>query len=291
MMKKKTRIALVSMCSETGNVQANLARHEYWIKKVRNNKPDFIGFPEFSLTGWIYNGALSLKSKWIKAFEQLAVKHGIFLGAGFVEKRGAKMHNTCIIAGPKGRVGVMRKVNLTPPEATKYTPGREFPVFELDGFTVGVATCADATCYEMIHLLSLRGADVIFAPHANTLGKYGGTPRGWIKWRKERWPLFANDASVYIAGINNARFYEDGSGNEQKAYCGGGMVMDFTGKIVSSINLKTPKEAVIVQELDLANMRKTRSEYSLIKHFQAATVYNRKESFFHKKSVSSQKSL
>ena len=30
-------------------------------------------------------------------------------------------------------------------------------------------------------------AEVIFAPHANSLGKYGGNPAGWVRWRLERW--------------------------------------------------------------------------------------------------------
>ncbi|MHC4874006.1 MAG: nitrilase-related carbon-nitrogen hydrolase [Planctomycetota bacterium] len=270
------KVALISMKHVAGNFEANLARHEYWLGKVKRRKPDFVGFPEFSMTGWIYENGLSLSSKYIKGLEQLAKKFKVFLGAGFVEKRQGKLFNSCLIAGPKGRVGIMRKVNLVPAEVKHYTNGREFPVFNLNGYMLAVATCADATRYEMIHMPALRGADIIFAPHANTLGRYGGNPKGWIKWRKERWPLYAKDASIYIAGVNNAGLFEGGKGENEKKYCGGGMVIDCNGEILNSIDKKSPSEDIIIQDLDLASARKKRSGCSLLQPFQAAAIYNRK---------------
>ena len=82
-------------------------------------------------------------------------------------------HNSFVVAGPAGTACVMRKINLTPAECRHYHPGRELPVIEvasgrLGCMRLGVAICADATRFEMIHLLSLRGAEVILGMNARS---------------------------------------------------------------------------------------------------------------------------
>jgi predicted amidohydrolase len=172
----------------------------------------------------------------------------------------------------------MRKVNLISRESEHYAPGRRFPVFEVAGCKMGVTTCADATRYEMMSLLSLRGAEVIFAPHANSLGAYGGHAAGWLRWRKERWPLFAKDCSVYVLGCNNAGLHEKGGPDEERTkYCGGAAVFDFQGKLVARApSGRTCRECLITAELDLAALREARNKNNLLSEFRPAIVYNRR---------------
>jgi predicted amidohydrolase len=273
------RIALVSMKHVAGDVAANLARHRYWLDRALVHNPDFVGFPEFSLTGWIYDRcqALSLRSAAVRDVEALARRHNICLATSLVERRGGRLHNTCVVAGPAGRIGVMRKVNLVSSEAAHYAPGREFPVFDLGPCRLGVATCADATRYEMIHLLSLRGAEVIFAPHANSLGAYGNCRSGWCRWRMERWPLFASDCRVAIAGMSCAGLSSPAvAGEEATKYCGGGMIMDWHGKPLAALRGTGKREGLIVAEVDLDALRKARADNTLDREFRPAIVYNRR---------------
>lgn len=210
MKKAQTmRIALISMKHRLGDVAFNLKRHHMWIERAQKAGTSFVGFPEFSLTGWTYERAqaLSLTSSPLQQIAMWAREYNLFIATCFTERSGKHLFNTTVIYGPEGRVGTMRKINLISKEAEHYAHGKAFGVFDVAGCRMGIATCADATRYEMIHVLSLKGAEVIFAPHANTLGAYGGSPSGWLRWRRERWPLFARDCGVVIAGVNNAGLF------------------------------------------------------------------------------------
>jgi len=272
------RVALVSMKHVEGDIEFNLDRHRTWIERCLEDSPDFIGFPEFAVTGWVTDTdlAVSLRSAVVREIEGWGKRYGVFIATCLVETRAGKLFNTCLITGPNGRVGVMRKVNLIRVESEHYTPGAEFPVLDVAGCKMGVTTCADATRFEMMNILSLRGAEVIFAPHANTLGSYGNSADGWFTWRMERWPLFARDACVSIAGINNAGLFERTGKQEQATkYCGGGMVVDWTGNVVRRIRGDMKRERMIVADVDLDALRKARATHNLLAEIRPGIVYNR----------------
>ena len=288
-MKKSMRLALISMKHEyidphapedkkRGDLAFNLERHRYWIAKALERDPDFIGFPEFSLTGWVVNPteALSLRSPAVREFESWARRHRVFLSTCFVEKRGQKLYNTCLIAGPRGRVGVMRKINLIHGEARSYEPGRDFPIFDVAGCRMGVTTCADSSYYEMMRILSLRGAEVIFAPSANTISKLGNNRNAWIKWRRESWTPMAKGACVFVAGVSCAGLCAHRRrGEEENRFCSGALVLDWTGKLTAKLSGPNKREGMLVADLDLAGLRQARTKF-LNTSFRPAIVYNRR---------------
>jgi len=274
--RKNLRVALVSMKHILGDVDFNLKHHRMWFERCLKHKPDFIGFPEFSLTGWVEKKeqALGLNSAPVKEIESWAKKRRVCVATCLVEKRGGRLYNACVIAGPKGRIGVMRKINLVSSEARHYEAGREFPVFDVAGCKMGVNTCADATRYEMMRVLSFRGAEVIFAPHANSLKPYGNSRAGWVKWRMETWPFFARHSRVAIAGCSCAGLFgKPREGEEETKYCGGAMVMDWEGKPVKRAGGKTKRETLIVADIDLADLREARKNHD--PEFRPDIVYNR----------------
>ena len=277
-MKKKMTVALISMKHRLGDPDFNLERHRYWVERAMEKQPDFIGFPEFSLTGWVEDAgqALPLSSKYVKEVESLARRHRVTIATGLVEKRAGRLFNACVIEGPQERAGVMRKINLIARESRFYQSGREFPVFETAGCRLGVATCADASYFEMIHLLALRGAEIIFAPHANSLNRYGNNPAGWIRWRMEEWPAYARRACVAIAGMSCSGLFEKPvPAEEETKYCGGAMVMDWKGKPIVRAGGSVKKERMLFAEIDLQALRKARKEHDQM--FRASIIYNRKE--------------
>ena len=276
---KMYRLALVAMKSMPGDVAGNLARHRYWLARAARHRPDFVGFPEFALTGWVYEPAqmLTLRAAAVRQVAAWAREFGVALATGLVERRGGRAYNACVVAGPAGRLGVMRKVNLVGSEAKVYTAGRAFPVFDLGRCRLGVATCADATRFEMIHLLSLRGAEIVFAPHANSLGKYGNCRAGWRRWRRERWPWFAQDACTVIAGMSCAGRYERARpGEDVLKYCSGGMVVDWQGCELGALHGRGKQEGLLVVDVDLAALRAARAAHNLSAEFRPAIVYNRR---------------
>ncbi|NLS79584.1 MAG: carbon-nitrogen hydrolase family protein [Chloroflexi bacterium] len=281
------RVAAVSMKHTESAVGANLERHLKWLERAASAEARIVCFPEFALTGWVHQRkeALTLTSAPIQQLKAWASRHDTFIATGFIEKRAGNLFNTAILIGPQGQYGTMRKVNLVRQEAAYYRPGRDFPVFDLGYCSVGIAICADATRFETLHILSLRGAEVILAPHANTLHPYGHNAQGWLDWRLERWPLFARDACVYIVGVNNAGSFECGDGEDQEArWCGGGAIIDYKGQVVASPPPGVAnRECMMLADLDIQAVREAREGSELLSEFRPCIVYNRRSGWKHGK--------
>ena len=276
----------------------NLDRHCAWLERFARSadtRPDLVLFPEFSLTGWTYDpdAALDLDSPLVGRAVGLASEFGTVIGFGLVERRGGVRCNSFVVADPDGFAGVMRKINLTPAECRHFHPGRELPVIEvaagrLAGVRMGVAICADATRFEMIHLLSLRGAEVILAPHANSLASYGGNRDGWVRWRRERWPLFARDCAVAIAGVSCAGrparqmpAVDDAGDERAQRFCGGAMIVDSDGTAATVLEGAGNEEGAVTGTIDVSALRQERRTHRLLNSFQAEIVYNRPDGWRH----------
>ena len=296
-MSAEITVSLVSFrfCADPA---INLDRHGAWLNTLvsgADTKPDLVLFPEFSLTGWTYDpdAALELDSPLVGRAIGLASEFATVVGFGVVERRGGVRCNSFVVAGPDGVAGVMRKINLTPAECRHFHPGSEVPVIEvssgrLAGLRLGVAICADATRFEMIHLLSLRGAEVILAPHANSLASYGGNRDGWLRWRRERWPLFARDCAVTIAGVSCAGrpapempAVDDAGDERAQRFCGGAMIVDCDGTARCVLDGAGNEEAAVTGTIDVTALRHVRRKHSLLNSFQAAIVYNRPDGWRH----------
>ncbi|MFM1548532.1 MAG: nitrilase-related carbon-nitrogen hydrolase [Lentisphaeria bacterium] len=104
---KSVRIALASMKSMfidptapkhdgVGDIDANLARHRYWLDKALAKGASFIGFPEFALNGWSRRpeSALSLSAAPIKELERWAKRERVWLATGFLHGAECLQHNT-----------------------------------------------------------------------------------------------------------------------------------------------------------------------------------------------------
>jgi len=107
-------------------------------------------------------------------FQKVAQKRGIWVAVGMLERSADanRPYNTIAIIGPRGELHRYRKTHLwdtgnEPWRETKlFTPGEELGLFEIEGWKVGVMTCADGFFPEVPRTLSLRGAEVILYPNA-----------------------------------------------------------------------------------------------------------------------------
>ena len=102
----------------------------------------------------------------VSAFSATARESGIFLilGADFARHRRAVTVES-IVLGPDGdEVGRQRKVHLFRGEKKEATPGSTYEVFELAGVKAGIAICHDLVYPEVARIMTLKGAEVIFAP-------------------------------------------------------------------------------------------------------------------------------
>jgi predicted amidohydrolase len=253
------RVAAVSSKCIPGKVAANLERHARWTERAVSRGAQFIGFPECSITGYEFSPdvAITLDGPEVRFIIDLAKKHGVYISAGLVERRNGKMFNTQILAGPRGLLGSVRKINLTQKERKFFIPGAEFPVFDVGGVKVGIAICADATHFETLHVLALRGAQMIFVPHATYLK---GTPANWFEWRLARWGLFAQDCCAYLVGCNNAgRFEVSQSDEADLRFASGALIVGPDGQAIERSTPETNIETMIVADLSFDDIERKRT--------------------------------
>jgi predicted amidohydrolase len=107
----------------------------------------------------------------------LAKKNDIYVIMGMPEantKYPGLIHNSAVLVGPEGFVGVFRKVHLpTHPPCKEilygFAPGDEFPVFELkQKWRIGLLICYDTWFPEAPRIEAIKGADLLVTISANS---------------------------------------------------------------------------------------------------------------------------
>jgi predicted amidohydrolase len=111
-----------------------------------------------------------------------ARRHGIYVHAGSmyeIEPGNPAMYNTAFLIDPQGEIiARYRKMHMFDvvldgvakyQESATVSPGHEIVTANVDGVTVGLATCYDLRFPELFRILALRGAEVVLLPAAFTL--------------------------------------------------------------------------------------------------------------------------
>lgn len=161
-----------------------------------------ICFPECFLTGYAPEEAdvraVSAASVIFDRISRLAVTHSMDILAGFMEKSGTRFHITHGLWRKDGSREYYRKTHLGKREQLFFSPGKELPVFSLsDGTCIGIALCVETHYPEIAQTLALKGATVIFAPHA--VPRVSGDREAiWGKYI----PARSYDNRVYMACCN-----------------------------------------------------------------------------------------
>lgn len=159
-------------------------------------------FPEAFLTGYCPEEAESRAIPWdsapIEAVSRLAQETGIDILAGFLEREAGKFYISQGIFRKDGTKARYRKTHLGSREKAFFTPGDCLPVFRLSsGLQVGFQLCMETHFPEITQTLALKGAQVIFAPHA--VPRVSGSRE--VIWGKYI-PARSYDNRVYMACCN-----------------------------------------------------------------------------------------
>jgi predicted amidohydrolase len=265
---KTLKIALVnvkSLPSDTSdratnkaNIAANLKRHAYFIDKLAAGGAEFVGFPELSVNGYHFSTDmtwLALDGPEVKVLRDKAAEKGVYVAAGIAEQGAdGKRWNTHVVIDPKGKiVGTHRKVYLTA-EKGFVEVGTRHDVFEVKGLKVGIAICADGSDKKNLEALVKNGAQLIYAPHANTTG---GTIAGWYKFRapwagEKGWiaELKVHAALHNHAGLYAAEFDPPAAKDANTGWASGAWFIGPDGQtlaqVPSSTNRADSKESVLV---------------------------------------------
>ncbi|MCL2336985.1 MAG: nitrilase, partial [Firmicutes bacterium] len=191
----KTRIALVQMASTLGETKKNLDHIERFTKQAAAQKAAVICFPELCIPGYNRELARSIAEPVpgpsSARLLHLAKQSGLLVLAGLAEQAAGegeteKPYITQLAAYPDGRLLKYRKTHLGNSEKPYFTPGNELPVFRLaDRAAFGLCICWDLHFPEVSAILSLKGAEIIFSPHASP-AIAGDRKEIWLKYMTAR---------------------------------------------------------------------------------------------------------
>ena len=244
---ERLKIALVQMQAIVGDVEANLKKISDFTLKAAQEKADFICFPELAVHGYRREGinqySEKIPGRSSQYIQELARNLGITIAVGFLERSESdKPYITQIICNPRGKLDKYQKTHLGKSEEPYFSPGNDFPVFDTPRAKIAFEICWDLHFPEVTTILSLKGAELIFAPHASPT-IIGDRKDIWLKYIRAR----AYDNSVFIACCN--LIGENGAGSN---FGGGILVIDPKGNVIgedfnnqeSMLMVELPNEAI-----------------------------------------------
>jgi N-carbamoylputrescine amidase len=258
---KDLKIAAVCMHSEPKEVEQNLERMAFYIAEASKAKADIICFPELAIPGYLLNNPKDIydharSQDIIQRVTQMARAGELLIIAGTIEmpERG-KPFIAQIVAGPDGLIGFYRKTHLSPPEKVKYQAGDIIDVFTYRDTSFGIQLCYEAHFPEISTIQAIKGADIIFMPHASPRG----TPEGKVQSWSRHLPSRAFDNALFVVACNQV-----GQSSEGFFFPGVIVVFDPAGKMIS--NYRGNGEKMILAEVkksDLNHVRRHKMRYFL----------------------------
>jgi len=247
------RVAAAVMRSAAGKKAENLARMKILVREAARRGAQAACFPEMNVSGYglrqeMGSFAESIPGPSTEAVLKMAREYDLLILAGLAEKAAKdEFFISHFAAGPEGLIGVYRKIHLGPPEEGIFQAGTECPVFSSGKVRFGIELCFDGHFPELSTLLALKGAEVIFIPHAS--------PRESSAEKKARWlrylPARAYDNSVFLVACNLLGETESGL-----AFSGGALILDPKGEILAES--QDGGEEIILAELKSDTLRSVR---------------------------------
>ncbi|WAL68498.1 carbon-nitrogen hydrolase family protein [Amycolatopsis cynarae] len=198
------RVALCQF-SAGDDPDANLAAIVEQAGKAAADGARLVVFPEAAMArfgGDLAAVAQPLDGPWASAIIDAARALGVVIVAGmFVPAPGGRVANTLLVAGA-GKPLHYDKIHLFDAfgyaESDTVAPGRAPLLAEVDGVTLGFATCYDVRFPELFVDLALRGAQVIVLPTS-----WGAGPGKLAQWEtlvRAR----ALDATTWLLAVDQA---------------------------------------------------------------------------------------
>lgn len=251
--------------------KSNLKRAWDMIRETVHRRAELVALPE------MFNCNYNIKyfreyaestyghGETLDMLSSAAEKFGIYLIGGSIPEidPNGTLYNTSFIFDENGKlIGKYRKIHLFDVnikdkmnfrESDVLTPGSEVPVINTKWGKIGVAICYDIRFPELMRIMALKGAKIIFVPAAfnTTTG-----PEHWETLFKSR----ALDNQLYMVGISPAR-------NAKSSYViyGNSLIVNPWGKI---INILDEKEGILVSELNLDYIEEVRNSLPVLKNMK-----------------------
>ena len=242
---KITALQLHSALGEPKHNQQHLLR---LFEQAVPEMPDVIVLPEMWPTGFypkpIGPFSDSHGERTQTLLSQLAKEYSVnIVGGSAAVCNGSKIYNRSYTFDRSGSLlATYDKIHLFSPsgEPQAFTAGSEITTFRLDGVLCTIALCYDLRFCELIRVLGLTGADLLFLPAA------------WPPQRHRQWQILLQARAIenqfFVAGINAAS-------------CGGNsLFIDPSGKILAQADAA---ESLLTANLDLSCLPMVRESMNI----------------------------
>ena len=255
------RIALVVMNCPLGKNAENLDRLADRVLAAGKKGADIICFPELNITGYSTRNdpgrtAEPVPGPASERLCELAVGEKVTILVGLAEKGPHdEIFATHLVITPDGLAGIYRKLHIAPPELSIFSGGDRVPLFETKGCRFGIQLCYDTHFPELATKMALKGADLVFMPHASPRGTPDEKLNSWMRHLTAR----AFDNGLFIAACN-----QTGGNGRGLDFPGVAVVIGPSGDLLYS--RADSKEGMLMAELradDLEKVREHRMRYFL----------------------------
>ncbi|WP_211261534.1 nitrilase-related carbon-nitrogen hydrolase [Pseudonocardia acaciae] len=271
-------MAAVQFEHRADDTRYNLDRVAHFVRAGAEAGARLVVCPEMCLLGYWHlrrHGADRLRElaepadgPLVTAVAELAARHGVGVGAGFLESAGERLFNSYAVCLPDGSRHVHRKLHAFEHEAID--SGEAFTVFDTPwGARMAILICWDNNLVENVRASALLGAEVLIAPHQTggtaSRSPHGMRPiphalwdarhrdpaaveeafrgpngRGWLM----RWlPSRAHDNGLFV-------IFSNGVGrDDDEVRTGNAMVLDPYGRILAET--WAAEDTMVLADLDL----------------------------------------
>lgn len=248
------RIAAITCPSPVGDIERNLALTFHWARQAKAAGADLVCFPELNITGYcnrpeISEAALPIPGSITRKVSKLAKDEGLIILAGLAEHNpeGLPFASHCVFT-PDGQLGTYRKLHIAPPEKETYSPGQQVPVFEVQGVRFGIQLCYDAHFPELSSVMTAKGAEILFLPHASPRGDAEEKHQSWLRHLTAR----AFDNSVFVLACNQV-----GENCNGLTFPGNALVINPSGEVMAKDTQAQP--SMLIADLKAADLSAVRN--------------------------------
>jgi predicted amidohydrolase len=282
-MLHTVRAAAIPVPSQTGAVEENLALIEAAAREAARTGAELALFPELSLTGFLPNHPVGDHAAWLRealaaaraiaqpipgpateALVRIAAGTGLLLAAGLLENAGPVLHNTQVLAGPDGLLGVWRKLHVPMFEMPFYNGGAGLEVAATPLGRIGVNICFDALLPESTRLLAVQGVDLVLFPFA--ADPPPGTAEAWADWALPALRARCAENGVFGLAVNYTGTVR--CAGVSQTFPGGAAALDPHGKVLGA-----PAAGMMVAAFERAVLEAARAEPDYLFRFRRPELY------------------
>ncbi|MHB1406854.1 MAG: carbon-nitrogen hydrolase family protein [Desulfitobacteriaceae bacterium] len=262
-MSSIVTVAAVQMNCALGDKTENLNKASRLVQEAIHQGAQLIVVPELFNTGYRVEEkdldlAESIPGETTNRLVHLSQENNVYIVGSIPEKSISTgvVYDTAIVTGPEGIIGSYRKIHLWDQENTRFSRGKEYPVFDLGFARLGVQICYEVGFPEGSRILALKGADIIVFPSAF------GKPRlyAWDIASRAR----ALENAVYVIAANRT-----GTEKGETTFGGCSRIIDPQGKVI----VEAVQEAeVILAEIDLGFITRQRQTIPYLRDLNASVI-------------------